>query len=60
MTFGYGFTDLRIYPPPSPSRRPPPRRQPPNQITAGPSGRHVQGLEVGRVVAWPLPAASWC
>ena len=32
---GYVFTDLRIYAPPSPSRRPSSRRASPNQITAG-------------------------
>ena len=32
---GYGFTDLRIYPPPSPSRRVTRRRASANQVTAG-------------------------
>ena len=32
---GNDFTDLRIYPPPSPSSRLGPRRGPPNQVTAG-------------------------
>ena len=32
---GYGFTDLRIYPPPSPSRRPTRGRGSPNQNVAG-------------------------
>ena len=32
---GYGFTDLRIYPPPSPSSRAPRTRAPANQVTAG-------------------------
>ena len=32
---GNDFTDLRIYPPPSPSSRLGPRHGPPNQVTAG-------------------------
>ena len=32
---GYGFTDLRIYPPPSPSSRAPRSRASTNQVTAG-------------------------
>ena len=34
-TFGYGFTDLRIYPPPSPSSPAPRGRASKNQVTAG-------------------------
>ena len=34
-TFGYVITDSRIYPPPSPSRRPTPPRASPNQNVAG-------------------------
>ena len=39
---GNDFTDLRIYPPPSPSSRLGPRHGPPNQVTAGmPGAAHV-------------------
>ena len=42
---GYGFTDLRIYPPPSPSRCDDARRAPGNQNVAG-RGVHSRASEV--------------
>ena len=45
---GYVFTDLRIYPPPSPSAGGTPRRGPPNQIIAG-------SAHLVRSYAWTTP-----
>ena len=47
---GNDFTDLRIYPPPSPSSRLGPRHGPPNQVTAGKavSGPSLRYMETSR------------
>jgi len=42
--FCYEITDLRIYPPPSPSHAPTRSRAPPNQVTAGKGARRASGV----------------
>ena len=57
-TFGYVFTDLRIYPPPSPSCGPTRSRGSGNQITAGGSKKDAQGVQSDKKLrAKPVPLA---
>ena len=53
----YGLTDLRIHPPPSPSRGPAVRRASTNQVGAGVS-RGVEGVE--GVEGWVSRVSSGC
>ena len=53
---GNGFTDLRIYPPPSPTRQPTRARASGNQVVAG-SPNHLIHVSLDVTIMWAFTQA---